>query len=296
MKFPGLLLAIAFACFTQERPGAPAFEAASLKAVAPGRTGLPQLHGGPGTGSPGQLSGAATLKALVMRAYGVKEYQVSGPGWMDTQRYEIAAKVPAGATGQQVAAMLRTLLAARLRMEVRLETRELPIYSLVVAKNGPKLAKSAGDSAASGDPAPRLVAGADGLPDLPPGAHVPRSYEVVVAGPDGILYKLWARRESMEQLADRLNAVVNRAVVDRTGLAGLYDFTLAWSLESAGGMIPRNGPPPDAIESRAAPVLSDPGLSMFNALPSQLGLRLEPGKGRVEMVVVTRADRLPAEN
>ena len=218
MKNPVLLLAIAFACFTQEQPGAPAFEAASLKAVAPGRTGLPRLHGGPGTASPGQVSGVATLKALVMRAYGVKEYQVSGPGWMDTQRYELAAKVPAGATEQQLAAMLRTFLSARLRMDARLETRELPIYSLVVAKNGPKLAKSAADDDASGDPArppaPRLIAGADGLPDLPPGAQVARSYEVVVAGPDGVLYKRWARRESMEQLADRLSAVVNRAVVE----------------------------------------------------------------------------------
>ena len=117
-----------------------------------------------------------------------------------------------------------------------------------------------------------------------------------LAGSDGILYKLWARRESMEDLADRLGAGLNRAVVDRTGLVKQYDFTLTWSVESAGGMLPRTGPPPDEIESHGTPVLTDPGLSVFSAVREQLGLALRPGKATVEMLVVTYAERVSVGN
>ena len=100
----------------------------------------------------------------------------------------------------------------------------------------------------------------------------------------------------LEDLADRLGAALNRAVVDRTGLVKEYDFTLTWSVESAGGMIPRTGPPPDEIESHGASVLTDPGLSVFSAVREQLGLALRPGKATVEMLVVTHAERVPVGN
>jgi len=95
---------------------------------------------------------------------------------------------------------------------------------------------------------------------------------------------------------DRLSAVLNRPIIDRTRLEGRYDFTLAWSIESAGGFVTRKGPPPDEIESFGAPVLSDPGLSIFTALPAQLGLRLESGRAPIQMLIVTAAERNPARN
>lgn len=272
------------------------FEAASVKPV--GNTRVRPLRGGPGTNSPGELSGAATLKGLILRAYDLKDYQLAGPGWMDSERYEITAKIAAGAGKADVARMLQALLAERFHLELRREMRELPIYSLTVAKGGPKLRESrAGAEGEEGQTvSPKMTRGADGLPDLAPGSDVPRSYEIVLAGSDGILYKRWARRETMQDLADRLSAALNRSVVDRTGLAGQYDFTLAWSVESAGGVIPRTGPPPDEIESHPTPVLTDPGLSVFHAVQEQLGLLLQPGKGPVEMVTVTRAERVPSGN
>src|SRR5579863_9583054 len=115
------------------------FEAASVKRTADRWS---PLRGGPGTSSPGQLSGVATLKVLVMRAYGLKDYQVSGPAWMDSERYEIAAKIPAGATRSQVSLMLQGLLADRFGLAIHRETRELPIFALLVGKNGPKLRAS----------------------------------------------------------------------------------------------------------------------------------------------------------
>ena len=273
------------------------FEVASVKPV--GQERIRPLHGGPGTNSPGELSGGATLRALIMRAYDLKDYQIAGLAWMDSERYQIAAKIPVGADRPAVGRMLQALLAEQFHLEARRERREMPVYSLMVAKNGPKLRESVAagdDKAAEGPVAPKMVPGANGLPDLQPGTDVPRSFEIVLAGSDGILYKLWARRERMEDLADRLGAALNRAVVDRTGLVKEYDFTLTWSVESAGGMLPRTGPPPDEIESHGTPVLTDPGLSVFSAVREQLGLALRPGKATVEMLVVTHAERVPVGN
>jgi uncharacterized protein (TIGR03435 family) len=275
----------------------PSFEAASVKPVEHSRIGLSPLHGGPGTNSPGQLSGAASLRALLMRAYELKNYQIEGPAWMDSERYEIAAKIPAGASQAQVALMLRSLLADRFKLVARRETRVLPIYALVVAKNGPKLKESpttvSHTGAEDGPLVPKLTKDLDGFPDLAPGSDVPRSYEVVIGGPDGLLYRLWARRETMQQLADRLSSQLNRAVVDMTDLDKQYDFTLSWTIENAGGGVPRTEPPPDEIDFHGTPVLSDAGLSIFAALQTRLGLKLEPRRSPLEMLTVERLERIP---
>ncbi len=291
LLFLWVLVAIA-----QNEPAPPAFEAASLKPVAPGRTALRHLSGGPGTSSPGQLTGVATLKGLLMQAYGLKDYQILGPSWIETDRFEVAAKIPAGANQAQVAGMLQLLLAQRFRLAVRRETRELSVYALVVAKDGPRLARSSEPGEAPANVVPRIVKGPDGLPDLAPGSKTPRSYEVALSGPDGILYKLWARHQTMQQLADMLSTQLNRAVVDATSLLGQYDFTLAWTVESAGGFVPRTGPPPDQIEAGGASVLSGPDLSLFTSLPSQLGLKLDPQKAPLELLIVEKAERVPIEN
>lgn len=259
------------------------------------------MRGGPGTGSPGQLTGIVTLKTLLMRAYDVKGYQIAGPAWIETERYELAAKIPAGAGKPEVARMLQNLLEARFHLSARREKRQLPLYALMVAKNGPKFRESSdrGSHADPGDvPArgPKWIAGADGMPELAPGSDVPRTYEIIVGGPDGLLHKLWGRGEKMQQFADRLSSQLNRAVVDRTGLSGSYDFALSWTAESAGGIVPRTDPPPDEIEMHNSPVLSDPGLSLFTALPAQMGLRLEQTKGPLETLVIDRADKVPVAN
>jgi uncharacterized protein (TIGR03435 family) len=257
-----------------------AFEAASLKPANQGRDGLGPLRGGPGTSSPGQLAGEASLKTLLMRAYELKDYQVHGQAWMDSERYEIAAKIPEGATRREVALMLQRLLTERFRLTVHRENRELAMYALEVAKGGVKLKACEPAGAAADGPeatifSPKLTKGSDGFPEIAAGQQLPRSYEMVLGGSDGIMYKLWARRETMEQLADRLSAQVNRPVVDRTGLKEIYDFALTWTVENGGAGVPRTGPPPDMIEMHSSPILSDPGLSIFAALPAQLGLKLE---------------------
>lgn len=310
MRFRGgaLLLLAALAVFAQNDSPQPAFEAASVKAVTSGRLRLPPFRGGPGTSSPGQLSGVATFKALLMRAYDLRSYQISGPLWVESERYEIAAKIPAGAGREQVSRMLQSLLAERFGLAAHKETRMLPIFALLPAKGGGKLKPSppvdpgtpaptvADDGTLARRDVPKLARGPDGFPDLLAGSNVPRSYQAVVAGPDGILYKLWARRETMQQLAERLSSQLNRPVIDMTCLRDQYDFTLAWAMESAGGGVPRTDPPPDQIEMLGTPVMSDPDLSLFTALQTQLGLRLEPRKGPLEILIVDRAERTPTGN
>ena len=295
------LLAWAYAATAQNGAGLRSFDAASLKPANQGRDGPGPLRGGPGTSSPGQLAGAASLKTLLMRAYELKDYQIGGPGWMDSERYEIAAKIPGGATRREVALMLQSLLTQRFRLAVHRETRELPMYALEVAKGGPKLqasdaAGTAPDATDTTGFSPKLTKGSDGFPGIAGGQKLPRSYEVVVGGSDGIMYKLWARSETMEQLADRLSAQLSRPVADRTGLKEVYDFALTWTMENGGAGVPRTGPPPDMIETYSSPILSDPGLSIFAALPAQLGLKLEAGRGPLEMLIVDKADRVPIGN
>jgi uncharacterized protein (TIGR03435 family) len=299
------LLLSACAATGRDEPARVSFEVASVKPVRQGGPGPGPLRGGPGTNAPGQLSGAASLKALLMRAYELKNYQIGGPAWMDLERYQIAAKIPPGASQRQVSLMLQSLLAERFGLVAHRETRELPIYAMVVGKNGPKFKESPapdpnGTTAATADDgtlargtAPKVTAGPDGFPDIPPGETVPRSYEAVVSGSDGILYKLWARRETMQQLADRLSGQLGRAVVDMTGLNGQYDFALAWTVDSAGGIVPRTDPPPDQIESHSTPVMSGPDLSIFTAVQVQLGLRLEQKRGPLEMLIVDAVRKVP---
>ena len=81
------------------------------------------------------------MKTLLMRAYELKSYQIAGPAWMDSERYEIAAKIPAGSTPREVPFLLRTLLAERFHLVAHNETRQLSIYELAIAKSGPKFGR-----------------------------------------------------------------------------------------------------------------------------------------------------------
>lgn len=202
--------------------------------------------------------------------------------------------------------MLQSLLADRFGLVAHRETKDLPIYALGVGKNSPRLKRSpsaeeraageADDGSLAAGTAPKIAKGQDGFPDIPGGTNVPRSYEAVLAGPDGLLYKLWARRETMGQLADRLSSQLDRPVVDMTGLKEQYDFVLYWAVENAGGGVPRTQPPPDEIDRESAPVIAESGISIFTAVETQLGLRLAPGRGPLDMLIVDRVERSPTRN
>jgi uncharacterized protein (TIGR03435 family) len=136
------------------------FEVASVKPsppVPPGGRGvcLGPLRGGPGTPDPGQITWTyAALRGLRMTAYDVKTYQVNGPAWLGSQRYDIVVKVPAGATKAQVNAIWQSVLTERFGVTLHHESKEFQVEELVVAKSGPKLKEVAEDPAAQLLPGP----------------------------------------------------------------------------------------------------------------------------------------------
>ncbi len=207
------------------------------------------------------------LKTLIAAAYNLSPRAISGgPAWIDSDRYDILAKAPGEVRPNldEQMAMLRKLLADRFRLTFHRERKEMPIYALTVAKNGPKLKESTVSSDASPEGPPPLI---------------------FVVSPN--LVRLPGHNATMAELASVMQrAALDRPVIDKTGISGRYDFDLEWTPDETqfGGAL---GKPPSTDDS------AKPGL--FAAIQQQLGLRLSAAKGPVEVLVVDRAER-PSEN
>jgi bla regulator protein blaR1 len=234
----------------------PEFEVVTIK---PGRPNTPgKLFRQTGTHF-GTLN--TNLDDLMMFAYGVHTKQIIGlPGWADNDLFDIdgVPDVPGQPSGQQAAEMLQKLLADRFQLKIHRETRELPVYAIRVASGGPKMTQS---TSAPGEPS---GLGFRGVGDLA------------------------ARNMSMAGFARGLqSAVMDEPVVDETGLTGRYDFSLRWTSDSspfaqAGGV--GAGPPPAGDNPNAPP-------NLYTAIQEQLGLKLEPRKASVEVLVIEHVER-----
>jgi uncharacterized protein (TIGR03435 family) len=249
----------------QERPS---FEVASIKPNnSPTARVLFNMQ------TPGRISATnVTVRRLIEVAYDLKDFRLSGgPGWIGSDRFDINATAQAPATGPRstdgLTLMLQSLLADRFKLAAHKESREMPIYSLVVAKNGPKFKDiSAQDN--SNDTARR------------PGAVVVRrglliAWEIPVAG-----------------LLNSLSNILGRTVVDRTGLTGKYDLKVEWRPdEMQVSMFNAMGVP----DGFGAPAPDWQGPALFTALEEQLGLQLSSQKGLVETLVIERIEK-PSEN
>ena len=149
----------------------PRFEAVSVRPV---EGGAGSLRGGPGTNSPGRLTGVTTLKWLIMQAYDLKEWQIIGPDRLDSARYDIQATLPSGADKAQLGMMLQSLLTERFGLEAHRDTRRFKNYELIMAKGGPRLTPSTKGDGRVDDAAttvtPKFVKGANGMPELAAGA------------------------------------------------------------------------------------------------------------------------------
>ena len=264
------------------------FDAASVKPASPnlpgGRLGAVAPVGGPGTADPGRISYRATsLKSLLMGAYAVENFQIEGPGWMDTELFELSATMSPGTTEEQFRAMLRNLLRERFQLQTHRETKEFSGYALVIAKNGPKLKEAREALAASrgGDATARPQLGADGyfVPPQRPGLFLQ------LTGAGGV--RSTFQRVSMEELAATLQSQLQRPVSDATGLKSNYDFVLNYAREGLyfGRLrIPVSPGDPE----------TQPGL--LAALPDQVGLRLEPKKTMAEVIVIDQAAKMVQAN
>jgi uncharacterized protein (TIGR03435 family) len=248
------------------------FEVASVKVAAP--TSHFAMRGGPGTSDPGQITYSSTsLKLLVAKAYDVEKYQIAGPSWLEVRKYDIAAKLPPGGSPEQFRLMLRNLLAERFSLAIHRETKEFPVYALVVAKDGQKLKVSGTGPETESADAPQVTTvslAKDGLPVIPAGYQ---GHLIGMRVPGKTMLR--AKGESLGDFAKVLTGMLDRPVIDLTGLTGQYDFGIAWS---------------DEVHP------TEPGPDAFAAVQSQLGLKLESRKAALQMVVVDGAQQLPVAN
>lgn len=205
-----------------------------------------------------------TLKALIRQAYDVRDFQISGaPGWIDAERYDIEGKGNGPEVSeadlikmtdeqrnqfqQQMLGKLRALLADRFQLKIHQETKELPVYALVISKSGLKIVKKADNFTPQSGLS--LRRNAEGKTELK-GTDAPMGF-----------------------LTEELSKQVGRRVIDKTELKGNFDFQMTFA--------------PDLADSD--------GPSIFTAVEQQLGLKLEPQRGPVELLVIDRVER-PSAN
>jgi uncharacterized protein (TIGR03435 family) len=265
----------------------PSFEVASIK---PSRSGDDRFFI---MMPPGRFTTTgATTKYLITFAYNVKDSQLSGgPSWISSEKYDIQAKVedslfeklhnlPPHQEMEQIQLRVQSLLADRFKLKVSRAAKELPVYALVIAKNGPKLQESK-----PGDTYPNGIKRPDGRPAgvgnvwMTPGHLTGQGIPInFVSSDDG------APPRSLVQL---LSLFLGRTVLDETGLKGSYDINLQWTPDQRAAAMPM-GPSSGAD---AAPPPDSSGPSIFTAIQEQLGLKLEPAKAPVEVLVVDAVQR-----
>jgi uncharacterized protein (TIGR03435 family) len=230
-----------------------------------------------------------SIKQIILRAYGLWPSQLSGPDWVDSQRFDISAKIPVGAKADDLPGMLQWLLLERFGLAAHIEARTMPTFALVLAKGGAKMKPAAADAGAPEDRAGlgRIERAGRVLDSLwGDGAELGLKTMSV----DGTNVRLEFTRMPMEALVQLLSSYLRMPVSDQTGLGGNYSATLEFSLadtiavaqaESAGS----------GLDSASAPF----GTSLF-AMVQRLGLKLEPRKAPVPVLVVDHLERVPTAN
>jgi len=200
------------------------------------------------------------LRTCVKAAYQVQDYQlIGGPGWPETERYDIVAKAESPVGDDQLMRMLQSLLAERFKLALHRETKELPGYALVMGKNGPQL------------------------------------HEVELAGKGWVrngVGRLNGQEVSMARLAEGLSGRLGWPVLDQTGLKGVFDLKLEWTPDPALARNAGEGKESAAVESGS----DASGPSIFTALQEQLGLRLEARKVPAEILVIDHIERKVTDN
>jgi len=247
-------------------PAVAAFDVSAVKVSKPGANGSnSDFHDGRFTAS------NCSLEDLIQyEGYGIPQTRIlGGPKWVRSEHFDIQAKMdepslkglralPRDERSRQTMAMFQALLRDRFKLAAHWETRELPIYAMIVAKKGPSFQAT-----------------------KEPEGH---------SGSSDHNGKLAARGMTMEQLADTLTQKfsrdLGRPVVDKTGVAGRYDFDLNWTPETDADVVNQ------ATNGSVAP---DAGPSIFTCIQEQIGLKLESTKGPVQVLVIDHAE-MPAEN
>jgi uncharacterized protein (TIGR03435 family) len=277
---------IAIPLFSQQSAGTkPAFEVATVKPSGSSDNRI-AIMGEPG----GRFRVTnATLKMVMAVAYRVRDFQIlGGPAWAGTDRWNIEGKAEEGSIPQTtipldptvpnpLMLMVQSLLEDRFQLNLHRESKELPVYELFIVKGGSKMQLSADQSPIG--PSERATP-----PAVPKqGSPMPRG--MMRMGPG----RVEANGVPIANFIQILSQQLGRPVIDKTGLKGFYDIKLEWTPELGEAFVRPGGteptpPPPDTS-----------GPSIFTAIQEQLGLRLESGKGPVEVLVIDSVQK-PAEN
>jgi len=226
-----------------------------------------------------------SLRNYLTIAYDVKDYQIAGPDWLASDHFDISAKIPAGPSGEaSLRAMMKSLLEDRFKLVQHRETRDLPEYALIVGKNGLKIKELPADATTddNGKVDVNVTGGGRGGTVVNLGAGSYLSYNAS---------KLEAHHVTFASIMESLSKFLDRPVVDMTGLTGKYDFTLDYSIEELRNLVRSYG----ADASRIPDSAGDPSASIFTSLEG-IGLKLDPRKAPVEVLVVDRAERVPTAN
>lgn len=290
----GILFSV-LACailFSQTPATRPEFEVASIKPTA--TAGVKGVVAGVRMDGSQVSCASLSLKEYIAIAYRLKNYQVLGPEWMASERFDIIAKLPAGGDEKQVPAMLQALLEDRFQLKMHRESQEFPVYELVVGRDGLKMPESAPDSgqeAQSGGTGGSVNVAASGQPG---GVTIHYGHGSYFTFADN---RLEGRKLTTTAMADVLARFTDRPVVDRTNLKGAYDFTLELSPEDFRAMMIRSAIAAGvALSPRALQIAeSASGESLFTAV-EKLGLKLESRKAPLEVLVVDHAEKNPTDN
>jgi uncharacterized protein (TIGR03435 family) len=250
---------------------------------------------------------SASLADLVTLAYTLKPYQLTAPDWMRSERYDVQATYPPGATKDQAPEMMQALLADRFKLRIRHDKKKQPVYALVLAGDGLKVKPSAPPAAEPAEPEPgsrtleragqKIQIGGDNRSVSIAG---PEGQTIRISQVDGVM-ALQLGRISMPALAEMLTSFVDKPVIDATAVTGIYDVPLEMKMEdmlamaqvaarSAGIVLP--GAAGAGVTGQA----SDPGNASIFQSVQKLGLRLDSRTMPVAIIVVESAERTPTEN
>ena len=228
---------------------------------------------------------------MIRIAWAVRDYQIEAPSWLASARFDVNAKLPEGCLQRQVPEMLQAMLANQFALKLHRDSKDLPVYALVVRNDGLKIRESPReqpDEHPANLPEEVKLAGAagrGGIVDYGGGSYVALPH-----------YRMQGRKLTMSRIASLFGAMTDRPVIDNTGLSGSYDFDLELTEDDYGAMTTHAAismgaalSPKDLQEMAAA---GDPLPRVVRAL----GLDLKPGKGHVEVLIVDDVRKNPIEN
>ena len=269
---PGVLLIWSNIAFTQQIKPKPTFEVASIKVSDPNSSPLVGMSADPSIVRYWNL----TLRDAIRGAYKVRDFQIVGPDWMSTARFEVDAKLPQGASTDQIPEMFQSLLEERFKLTFSRVPKEMQVMALVVAKDGPKLTKPA--TQPDGQTANQQMAmGTDGKPR-----------PIVFFGGSASSVTVTAPNSTLLTLVGVTTRFTSKPLVDETGIEGQYDFSLTFFPEQTSSL---GGPVPPGVPGGP----SDPAPSLSDEV-KKYGLRIENRKATIDQFVVTHVERTPTEN